>query len=806
MNRWIARLLALIVTAAALYLVYANLHAAGILLESTLAAAVLAIGTVSLAWNRPTAALVLNVVWVGCAFAVPALLTPTHQLPGVAAQPPQSQTNSATTVAMTPATTTAAGSDAQAPNATIDAEAKRIGKDPRALLTRVSDGIRLELYPGVFRGSAATLNDGAGNDADKALLLRDLIRASDPNANLRFASCTLTPQQADVVIANATRAYGRPYVLAQFAANAANDAGTSQKAKTLLTRIASAWSDLVAQAKDRTSRLSAELQSAGLPVKTVSAQDLRSLATTHVWLQQQTAAGWTDLDPSIVQAAPGATICAAGTTMSDLPPEEFVTITLRVHAESRKSGDLTLLKQSWPALALSDKTLAFMFAELTDTKVGAPSPVPTGMTAYTPVIRTGPSIVTGTPLVLPTPYVATGTPVGAAAAKGPAGALAAFGTPAPTPSPTPVPAPVDISAVWLEITVNAPGAAPQTVNSPIFDSVSFADRAAGRTASAQLTPIEQSNGVYLPLADVWNVTVTEGSAVAGAGDHSPLAATADAPSLAAALGRVARSYYAIRPALFAASASAAAPIINAKPGISLAGIVWHPGAKSGTETAAILFDRASDHAVSVGSASSDSVRLGVSSLLAERYAAGGPNMIARRADRVGANDVLTVFDWAPKESVGTIAVRSGGDLSSLGMSADTKARIAASIADGSTAYVPTNVVKLSDANDYYGWWNVRPDGSVQDEMQNGRHVEMEEETEQTEDVLAKNSKFFRRHGGIIRCILVAVAISGATTEGNAEGVGEALHGEYEVEEKIHKMEEVAEGAEDDQNMADVCSE
>jgi hypothetical protein len=152
-------------------------------------------------------------------------------------------------------------------------------------------------------------------------------------------------------------------------------------------------------------------------------------------------------------------------------------------------------------------------------------------------------------------------------------------------------------------------------------------------------------------------------------------------------------------------------------------------------------------------------------------------------------------------------VRSPSDLSALRAPDDAKARVAASLADGSVAFAPSNLVMLSDANDYYGWWNVRPDGSLSDEMQNGRHQdEAAGEAEEEEDILVKNAKFYRRHGGIIRCIVAAIAISGFSTEVGGETAGEWAHAEYELEEDREKIQAIAEGAADDQNMAEVCSE
>lgn len=96
MNRWVARSIAVLLAVAAAYLVYANAHAGTILLECTLAAAVLAIATVLVVRKRPVVALILNAVWVAGAFVASVSLTPNRQLPNltVSSQPPSQQVSS----------------------------------------------------------------------------------------------------------------------------------------------------------------------------------------------------------------------------------------------------------------------------------------------------------------------------------------------------------------------------------------------------------------------------------------------------------------------------------------------------------------------------------------------------------------------------------------------------------------------------------------------------------------------------------------------------------------------------------------
>ena len=162
-----------------------------------------------------------------------------------AGSPNATSSSSELPIASSSAAGTATGQNA-AVGQSVAAEATRIGNDPGALLSRVSDGVAYEIYPGAFRGAAGTLADNAGNDVDKALLLHDLILAAQPSAQVRFATCTLSTQQEDQLIAAARDAYKPPQLLAQ---NAAQLAGQTSdvKVRTRLQLLAGIWSGLVAQ-------------------------------------------------------------------------------------------------------------------------------------------------------------------------------------------------------------------------------------------------------------------------------------------------------------------------------------------------------------------------------------------------------------------------------------------------------------------------------------------------------------------------------------------------------------------------------
>src|SRR5437667_5919847 len=89
------------------------------------------------------------------------------------------------------------------------AQAAALGHDIPRMLRFTADDIAYEPYDGALRGSRGTLLAGAGNSVDKALLLRDLLRVSEPNMELRFALGTLTNREAEeLATSRYTRAAG----------------------------------------------------------------------------------------------------------------------------------------------------------------------------------------------------------------------------------------------------------------------------------------------------------------------------------------------------------------------------------------------------------------------------------------------------------------------------------------------------------------------------------------------------------------------------------------------------------------------
>jgi hypothetical protein len=694
-------------------------------------------------------------------------------------------------VALSSAAGTATGQNASV-GQSVAAEATRIGNDPGALLSRVSDGVAYEIYPGAFRGAAGTLADNAGNDVDKALLLHDLLLAAQPGAQVRFATCTLSAQQEDQLIVAAQDAYKPPQLLAQNAAQLLGQT-TDATVRTRLQLLAGIWSGVVAQDQSETKSLTSAMQAANVPLKAPDPGDPHPIVTNHTWVQLQQGASWTDLDPTLPKAKLGAALCAAQQTMAQLPDSQYDTVTARVRVETRANGavnDNTLLEQTWPAAALAQKSLSFMFAEPTDVPLPtSPAPAPTGEDTYTPIFDVDGTVTAGQPIFMPS----LGGGLASSVSKAATAVTSLFGS-GPTPTSTTTVSGPDVVGVWLQVVVSALGDQPETINETIFDRVAYANRSAGTAATASLAALDTGSGIYLPLGSVWSIGTNVGNAAVGVGDQNPIdTSKPDATTLVRELGRLQHNYYGVRRALFAASdTSAPKQIATVQPGISVMAFVWAGGAGA-TPSASFLMDIASDHALPSQGGPNDGVAWGVSSLLAERFVVLGQSMLTtatsgRTVDQLRVGDTIGVFGVLSKQNVGTKLVSSAGDVDGIATSADTKARLSASLAGGSVAFAPTGSVGVT-APDQYGWWNIGQDGSVRDEMNDGRHTEGAEEGENL-SMVARVAKFFCRNGRVVRVAVMAAALAGGMS-GEAEGanqLAEQMRAEQELEEAIEKGE------------------
>lgn len=89
---------------------------------------------------------------------------------------------------------------ADIPRDTFAAEAvvRKVGSDPGKLLAWVRDNTEWLPYRGVLKGATGVLMDGSGSNADRAVLLAELLRQA--GHSVRLARATLSPERARTVL------------------------------------------------------------------------------------------------------------------------------------------------------------------------------------------------------------------------------------------------------------------------------------------------------------------------------------------------------------------------------------------------------------------------------------------------------------------------------------------------------------------------------------------------------------------------------------------------------------------------------
>ncbi len=378
----------------------------------------------------------------------------------------------------------------------------------------VRDGIANEVYPGVLRGGDGALAAGAGNDADKALLLAALLR--EQQRRVRFARGVLDERRA----AERVRALfaprppsARPGLDSPLRAALRQEGFDDARTDGLLNSRAS-----VLEASDRTVLATAAqdlaavreaLDRAGIPVKPAASGDIVAReARTHIWLQVEDAGRWLDLDPAFPGPA-GTSYCGPAATFDVLPNDAYQQITFTIRLDRSDGGRLVSersFSRTFRAEQLHGRPVFFMNLPAPgDTAPDAPP----DMTWFAPVLFAADAAFVGNDFrTAPGRVQAQDVIVGGL-----------FGASGPAPL---------VVAQWLDIELIAPGRR-QVVSRAIADTVEPGARAA-RQAKAVASQDLTIFGIQLgqPLA----------IAVSGGGlDAVQTAATAFAGFDAAAAGR-----------------------------------------------------------------------------------------------------------------------------------------------------------------------------------------------------------------------------------------------------------------------------
>jgi hypothetical protein len=442
-----------------------------------------------------------------------------------------------------------------------------------------------------------------------------------------------------------------------------------------------------------------------------------------------------------------------------LPDSFYDLLDVRVAAESSPAAPqvTALLDRTIRTADVGDRDVSVMFAEPTGMDAGlTPAVVPTGALAFTPLLRIGNESVTGTPLVLP--RQSFGPEAGAVIAhglKGVAGLFDTSATPSPAPSATPPPLPI-VSALWIDVSVTAPGTDPARIHSPVFDRIGFVARAGKATPPPLLE--QPDAGTYRNLQIVWNIAVSGGNVASGAGPPK-IAAALDAGALSETLARVNASYFTLRRSLMDDASGGVVDVAAAQPGISLVAVSNNGG---------MMIDLASDDAVPL-TANESRPLYSSASILAEREVINKNATVDSGSGASTNNDALAEFDVQALTGAKIVGLHPGD--TSLDANAavppEARARISAHLASGASVLAMAPAALQSGGPPYAFWIADPATGTLRDENALGRHQEAAEEAETDEPAVEAVPKWKQMACNLARSLILSVTLDSGFVEGNS---------------------------------------
>jgi len=355
--------------------------------------------------------------------------------------------------------------------------AAALAGDPLAAFAYVRDDIALDPYEGSLRGPLGVLGARAGSSADKAVLLVELLRAMGIEA--RFAFGTLDASAVERLRAAALQ----PLVAADDDLALARLVGLSPAAlERLAARARRDFAWLWAAAGER-----------------LTPTPLDDLSPRHVWVQALIDGTWTDLDVSLPDLAPGDTVAAFEESADALPEDLVHAVEIELVAESFDGDALssaTLLQRRFSAPEGSQTHVFLTFAPAdTEGAAGIGSSITEALgakTAFQPLLLFGEEVEVGA--------VPTRLPAGESG-----GAQAFFFGEEEEEGP-------ELTALYLDVTLHAPGAAPATRRRVLLDRVAPAARETGSATADDLAAVVREDEVPLVYRAIHQIIVSTGGA------------------------------------------------------------------------------------------------------------------------------------------------------------------------------------------------------------------------------------------------------------------------------------------------------
>ncbi|MBR0652081.1 hypothetical protein GXW78_20660 [Roseomonas terrae] len=332
---------------------------------------------------------------------------------------------------------------------------------PQAAFVFLRDRIAIEAYPGAMRGALGALLAGAGNAADRALLLAALLEAQ--GVTTRFAMAELDNAVAAPLLDRATAASRRL------------PEPRSMLWEAVRRRAAADEAALREAALDQ---LGASIQPQAL--RAAALADLRR----HVWVEAEIGGSWQAFDSSLPDAMPGEALAEPTGRHATLPDAWHQRLTLRVVAEYAEAGRLrreTVLEHGMPAEQATRARLALFFQPM-ESGAGGVLGRAMGLARFRPLLAVNDAFRGGEAITV------SGT---APSGGGGFGALLGALDSAPAEG-------AELSGLFLEAVQEAPGEAPLVSTRILLDRLDAAARQAADAGSdqapSQLAPLAAPRG------------------------------------------------------------------------------------------------------------------------------------------------------------------------------------------------------------------------------------------------------------------------------------------------------------------------
>lgn len=361
----------------------------------------------------------------------------------------------------------------------LAALAERLGSDPQKAFEYVRDRIGYEPYPGMLRGARGTLSGRAGNHLDRALLLRELMRAQGVEARLVVGQ---------VAARSAGSLKQRPLSAEPF------DGDRQEPALGLIGLGENALDRLKARSARDEKQL---IETLGDRIERVEPDDGADIERQHhAWVQARVRGEWVDFDPTLTTAEAGQTLAYFETAIDAPAQAQMHTVGLALFAESI-SADGTLQRESLltEELVAAEAAPAQIFLTFAPDiassafGAGALNRAAGEETRYRPSLMIDGEISNGGKL----------PPIAQTRSEAQTFLFGGDDT-----------APV-LAALHLEITARFPGGETKRSRT-LFDRVPAADRRAGDYAVDRLVPIQRIEATPFFLGSVHQIVVSNGSA------------------------------------------------------------------------------------------------------------------------------------------------------------------------------------------------------------------------------------------------------------------------------------------------------